>query len=305
MEKKLPSLFPGSNEEDLVKAINKLPIEEKEMLLLRYPLTEGKQHSLTYIAKQYNIKQGSISWKISSILNKLTKILNGETLSNKRVVVSKNGQSKVQPSLFSYFPDYKEEDVLKAIDTLSDENKKIIELKYGLNGNVARSTKEIAEALNIKYSTLTVRIVNIRTMLIKRLEKIDSGQPINNFIKSDKKETKVEIVEDSEMTLVTNKLSQQENLEFNKYKDQIKVLINLLNDPLEQVVLLLRLGYVRNTHYTEKQIGKFLGVSDTDINETINKALSNIMGISSITINGVESARKHLEILKKDDKNQS
>ena len=195
--------------------------------------------------------------------------------------------------------------MLKAIDTLSDENKKIIELKYGLNGNVARSTKEIAEALNIKYSTLTVRIVNIRTMLIKRLEKIDSGQPINNFIKSDKKETKVEIVEDSEMTLVTNKLSQQENLEFNKYKDQIKVLINLLNDPLEQVVLLLRLGYVRNTHYTEKQIGKFLGVSDTDINETINKALSNIMGISSITINGVESARKHLEILKKDDKNQS
>ncbi|MBE6143978.1 MAG: sigma-70 family RNA polymerase sigma factor [Firmicutes bacterium] len=305
MEKKLPSLFPGSNEEDLVKAINKLPIEEKEMLLLRYPLTEGKQHSLTYIAKQYNIKQGSISWKISSILNKLAKILNSETLSNKKVVVSENKQCKHQISLFSYFPDYKEEVVLKAVDTLSDENKKIMELKYGLNGNLAISTKEIAGILNIKYSTLTVRIVNIRTMLIKRLEKIDSRESIDNLLKDNKKETKVEIVEDSEMTLVTNKLPQPENLEFNKYKDQIKVLINLLNDPLEQVVLLLRLGYVRNTHYTEKEIGKFLGVSDTDINDTINKALSNIMGISSITINGVESARKHLEILKKDDKNQS
>lgn len=83
---------------------------------------------------------------------------------------------------------------------------------------------------------------------------------------------------------------------FEENKDNFRALINLLSNPTEQVVLLLRLGYVEDRCYSIEEISNALGFDENKIKGIIETALSNIMGVSSITINSVESARKQLRI---------
>ena len=64
----------------------------------------------------------------------------------------------------------------------------------------------------------------------------------------------------------------------------------------KQVVLLLRLGYVRGKNYTEHQIATFLNISEEEVKNIINKSLSNLYRISSDTINWLESNNKIFEL---------
>ena len=75
-------------------------------------------------------------------------------------------------------------------------------------------------------------------------------------------------------------------------------MINLLNDPTQQVVLLLSLGYIRNQYYTEEQISEFLHIEQAEVHNMIHQGLSNLSTLSAFTIQGVESARKQLELNK-------
>lgn len=303
---------------------------------------------------------------------------------------------KLLPELF---PNYTEEQIQDSINSLNETNRRIVELKYGLNGNPITSTKDIVEQLNIKYSTMAVRVVNVRRMLAKRLEKqqpILSQKKLESIVKTSKEEsievitlddkkivkingeydlskmkndklvrydvnrvhvtslpsseepttkpivkksvegkiestpttskliveklekvyTKKESVEnesylamtqpqvkeledESDVTLITARFQNSVSLDFEKHKKQIKMLISMLNDPTEQVALLLRLGYVKDQYFTEQQISQFLNIDEKEIGGIINKGLSNIGNFSTITIQGVDSARQQLDLTKK------
>lgn len=98
--------------------------------------------------------------------------------------------------------------------------------------------------------------------------------------------------ETTQDTLITNPFETALHLDFEKYKNQFKMLIGFLSDPTEQVILLLRLGYIRNQKYTEKEIGQFLHIDEAEVHHIIQKGLSNLVAISTMTIQGVESARQ-------------
>lgn len=108
-----------------------------------------------------------------------------------------------------------------------------------------------------------------------------------------------ETVEEPNVTLVTNIFQTPISIEFKEHRDQIKDLIGKLDDIDEKTLLLLRLGFIRNTSYTEQQIGKFLGIDVTEVNDIINRGLSNIVRNSTIAIQGAESAREQLELIRK------
>ena len=59
-----------------------------------------------------------------------------------------------EQSLFALYPEYTEEKILEAVNSLGETKKKIIELKYGLNEKEKVDNKKISEILNIKLANI-------------------------------------------------------------------------------------------------------------------------------------------------------
>ncbi len=78
------------------------------------------------------------------------------------------------------------------------------------------------------------------------------------------------------------------------YKNQLKLLINILPNSEEQVILLLSLGYVRNKYFTFEQISQFLNVTEKEVENTFNQALLNLNNIATFSLNGIENVKKLL-----------
>jgi len=106
-------------------------------------------------------------------------------------------------------------------------------------------------------------------------------------------EQPIEIVEEKDITVVTNKNIIDSN--FEECRNQVRMFINMLTDPTEQIILLLRLGYVRNKYYTENEISKFLNISEEEVKNIVNKSLSNLSLISTNTLNWIESDKTLLK----------
>ena len=109
----------------------------------------------------------------------------------------------------------------------------------------------------------------------------------------DSKDISKENIEKVEGTIVTSENLKLDN-DLEENKDKIKILINMLNDPTEQTVLLLRLGFVRNQYYSLEQISNFLNISIDEVNEIVNNALNNIHLIASLTVTSIENTKKQL-----------
>ena len=274
--KKLMDIFPSYSEVEINCALEKLDQIEREILLLRYPINDEKPKTHKYFSEKYDIKIGSVNYRLNTIVKKVNKLLEGQMIEKEKTI-------------FQYFSTYSEEQVMNAISSLNDESKRIIELRYGLNGNAITSIRDIASFYNIKVSSMSRRVCDIRKSIQARLEKMcASKKKVEN--------NQVKMIEDKEVILQTNN---PRNDNFEQYRNQIRIFINLLNDPIEQVVLLLRLGYIKGQNYTESQIGKFLNISEEEVKDIINKSLSNLASISSITINWLESENKTFKLHKK------
>jgi len=269
--KKLLSIFSNYSEEEIYKALEKLETREKEMLLLRYPLKIENPKSLSFIAQKYDIKPGSANAKIKSIIKKVGQILDGKYIDKADYI-------------FEYFKEYPKEQVLQAISTLPEEGRKIIELKYGLNGNPVTSNKDLSKLCKIQVNNMSARIYSIRKGIQTRLEKMDKKQ-----------QNEVKIVEEKVVTVITEPQNIV-NSNFEDCRSQVRISINMLSDTTEQVILLLRLGYVRNKYYTESEISKFLDIPVDEVKIIIERALSNLSLLSVNTTNRLNSNEKVFEL---------
>ena len=104
----------------------------------------------------------------------------------------------------------------------------------------------------------------------------------------------VELVENKDITVITDK--NISNSSFEECRNQVRMFINMLTDPTEQVVLLLRLGYVRDKNYTESEISKFLNISEEEVKTIINKSLTNLSLISTNILNFLRESKKVYEL---------
>ena len=180
---------------------------------------------------------------------------------------------KTPQMLFENFPKYSEKQILEAIDSLNKDNKKIIEMKYGMNGNSPLSCIEIEKQYNIHRAS--ARFHSITKQIERRLKK-----------ENHKAETSEEI------EIIT--FDEKTTLDLNKHKENIKTLISKLDNSLEQIVLLLRLGCLGNKYYTEHEIAKILNTNEKVVSDIIDKGLANLMNISSLTVSDIDLEKQQI-----------
>lgn len=135
----------------------------KELYLIDNPKTQN------VLAQELGISQGCLSKINKKILEKLkTYIIKAYIPSNNYEEV--NDINKLLGYFYKY--DTCENEILSIIDTiLNNTNKKLMELKYGLNGNPSLNNHEIAQQIDIKESLIPLRVCNIREMIKRKLEK--------------------------------------------------------------------------------------------------------------------------------------
>jgi len=236
-------LFSEYSKEQVLGVISTLPDEDKLIIELKYGLNGNEYTETNIIAIKLNTTVKNICSKIEI---------------NKRKIQTRleNGQFE-KDNIFTLFKKYTKEQILEAIDTLSEESKNIIELRYGIHNNEPISGIEIEKKYNVHRAS--ARVYAILKQIEKRLEKIN------------KNTDDVEIINFEEET--------KEDLEINK--NNIKTLINLLDNPIEQIILTLRLGYVNNKYYTTKEISKILNINEEIVMNTINQGFANIINITN------------------------
>ena len=64
----------------------------------------------------------------------------------------------------------------------------------------------------------------------------------------------------------------------------------MLNNPTEQAVLLLRLGYVKGKYYNEHQIAKYLNISENEVIKSTKHGLTNLNNI--LTEKNIEHSKQ-------------
>jgi len=202
-------LYPEYTEEQVLSAIEALKELNKEIIELRYGLNGKEVTQVSEIAQKFNIEPTTVSSKIFMIKNQI----------KQRLVT---GADKKE-TIFDLYPEYTEEQVLGAIEALSEQNKKIIKLRYGLDGNTAIETKEIAQQYNTETAAMSSKIYIIKKQITKRLEKIKSKsiQSVNNEDIPKTSEVEVITFDDAQSISYQDKIKEIENLILtNKFSNQ-------------------------------------------------------------------------------------
>lgn len=243
-ENKFFSFFEGFSRKQVLDALEILEYKNKRIIELRYGLGEESVTSVENIAKEFNIATNLVYRKVYSICDEIKKVLNNP---EQRIKKEKSN------NIFYLFPDYQPNQVISAINRLNFVSKKIIELKYGLNGEKINSIGDVASYLGVRTDLIHNRIKCIL-------------KEINTILE--------ELYKPKEVIITDEKNSFEEN------REKIKNIIYLLSDDREKTVMLMRLGYVRGINYSEKQIGEFLNIDSTEVHNIIARALINLSCVS-------------------------
>ncbi len=278
----LLDFFPNNTLDDIVKALTKLPEEDKIIFELFYGLNGQQAQSTSEIAKTFNYTIKYIkSNKIAIIKNKLKNILNNPELLEEDINTSER-----QNGLLNSFSGKTFEEILEAINKLSNRQKKTMELYYGLNGQKELSLQEIADNFGYKEKSMYSKINNIK----KSIQNIFNEQGI---------EIKTEESDNSSLNikqaLLLRKMQLSNAIEFETYKAQVKMLISLLENPEEQLVLLLSLGYIRNKYFSLQEISEILNISKVSVNNIKKRGLINLNELGTLSLNGAIVAKRILE----------
>lgn len=133
--------------------------------------------------------------------------------------------------------------------------------------------------------------VTIPTYTLEQIEKLSAQFPekITEPIKeSEDKEIYERVLVDNNETInLINQIPTADEVEMESYRQQIKRFINVLPDPQEQTVLLLRLGYIQNKYFSLKEISQFFNMEQTEVNNIFNSALKNVEDMAKTSLNGV------------------
>lgn len=172
---------------------------------------------------------------------------------------NKIGPKQAKTLIFKLFPDYSNEEILKALSNLTDEDRKIILLRYPMENGIQQTYK------NIQY--------RIKRILLE----------MNNYLKEQNK------------SLGNNKI----NLLNADQMNYINELINRLNDSSERVVLLLRLGFVDGKVFNEQQIASFLEKKESEVCRIVQSGLRHIVELSTLTIEDLDNISEQLLLINK------
>lgn len=119
----------------LREIVKQLPERDKEIIMLYFGFYNGKKYTQKEIANKFNISQSYISRLTTKILKKIRRQM------EEKAVIELHGQSngarkdndkmRKLKTIYEYFKDYKREQIEEMLGKLTEEEKKIITLRYG------------------------------------------------------------------------------------------------------------------------------------------------------------------------------
>ena len=212
------------------EALECLSKEEKQIVFDRY---SGDLNSLPVIS----MNEATSSKIHKSIIPKI-----------KRIIAVKHSGKNPGKTIYEYFCKYSKEQIDKAIASLSDEEKKIILLRYDGDLNNP-ATDKLTEAQKGKfYSYIVPKIKN--NLIVQALETQNAPQ-LSKPVKSSTEEVE-------ELT----KEDYQKVLELIKNKDFAYIIHGFESKEIMMIILLL--GYINSKSYSISTIAKFLEISESE-----------------------------------------
>lgn len=167
------------------------------------------------------------------------------------------------------FPGYQKEQVLIAIMNLKKEDRELIELRFGINGKHIITMDELAKSQNMSIVEMAAKFSKIKKQLLKDL--------FSNTVKEFEEE---------------NRNSNQ------SMRKNLKSLIDLLDDSLEQVVLLLKLGFVKGQYFREDEISKIFRTDEVEIHQILKKGFFHMMELSQENSEQLEMVKMQMKLAK-------
>lgn len=172
--KKYNILVQTYGEKEVLDAISKLGQRNSKIMILYYGLSGDSPRSQLQLGEMFNLKKSAISGVIMTSYDKLLKILNGKDNGMEHMSSSEKKEQKFQ-RLVSL---YGKENVVKAIFKLSERDRQIMILYFGINESGPKTQKELSEKFNLKRSTINMIVINSYTRIEKELEKSSLGKEI-------------------------------------------------------------------------------------------------------------------------------
>lgn len=171
------------------------------------------------------------------------------------------------------FPGASIEMIKNAVEKLTEKQRSLFLLMFPLDGNIPLKKTAACRYLGIPAGSVTM-IVN-RTFE-KMAEYLDMKPNLENFSKKRTKRIKKDLevtkktVEEIEETTVKEQI---DNTLTDLDKNNLKKLIKLLDDELQETLVLLKLGFIKNKKYSNQEISKFFNMSEEDTRTIIHYAL--------------------------------
>ena len=166
----------------------------------------------------------------------------------KHAIAVKHSEKGKCKTIYEYFCKYSREQIDKAIASLSDEEKKIVLLRYDGDLNNP-ATGKLTEAQKRKFYSYIVRKIK-NNLTVQDIE-TQNAQQLPRPVKSSTEEVE-------ELT----KEDYQKVLELIKNKDFAYIIYGF--KPKEIMMIILLLGYINSKSYSISTIAKFLEISESE-----------------------------------------
>ena len=281
MKERFYRKFNGFSQEEVNKIIDTLPQRDKDIIELRYGLNGKNVTSLEELAKMFSFtNNNTLNSTIYSINLRISRLL-WESARNPKSVSAvfnesrESAQKQYKKDIYTEFSDFSKEDIDFAISELSGSDRRILAYKYGLNGYSPMKNKEIALALGLNADIVGTKLSRARKKVFDILKDKESLIMFND---SDKNNIKENI---------------KENILFEEERQEIKKYINLLENDIERIVLLLRLGFIRNRYFRLEEIANFLCIDLEEVKYIQYCAIKNISNISDESFKSIIKCIKY------------
>lgn len=258
------------------KIINELQGIEKIIILKHFGFYENRRMTQSEIAKEIGVSQSYVSRILKNVLIKISVELKELGIMEPSFSLSKKSHKR-GCTLYDYFSEYTKEQIDIMLSKLTDEDRKLIFLRFGSDLNNPVRSNEWDKTLANQYYN----------RLIPKMKKILKKPDFVFENVSPELENKKEINHSDELEIIS-KTDNVEGFEStNMTKEDFSAITRLLKDTTfgqmldiltlkEAIIFSLKFGYVNDKCFTVDEIAKFMGMELDEVDYIVNEAKAKV-----------------------------
>ena len=171
--------------ESLIMLVEELPELERKIIKMHFGFYNGKRYTQSEMANELDIAQGNLSRMISKTADKLRLRLNRidriginkmKSLENDTACKNdkKKRKAKKARTIYEYFNNYSKGEINRVISNLSDEEKRLLTLRYGEDLEAPTKTQISASEYTKFYTKLAPKMSELLLSHRQKMEAIRS-----------------------------------------------------------------------------------------------------------------------------------